>query len=46
MLWQDLVLKQNIELWPQPPVSLFDLKHLLKELKFGEATQITLICDN
>jgi len=25
---------------------LIRLKHLLKELKFGEATQMTLICDN
>jgi len=30
MLWQDLVLKQNIELWPQLPVSLFDLNIYLK----------------
>ena len=36
------MLKQNIELWPQ----LIWLKHLLKELQFGEATQIKLICDN
>jgi len=30
MLWQDLVLKQNIELWPQLPVSLFCLNIYLK----------------
>jgi len=30
MLWQDLVLKQNIKLWPHLPVSLFGLKIYLK----------------
>jgi len=40
MLGQDLVLRQNIELWSQLLVSLW-LKQLLKELQFGKVTQMT-----
>ena len=46
VLWQDLVLKHNIELWPLLLMNLFGLKQLLKELQFGDVTQMTFICDN
>jgi len=43
VLVQDLVQKQNVELWP---CEFVWLKKLLRELQFGDATQVTLVCDN